>query len=259
MKINHVFPIAASFIAMAVTTHAAQTYSGNGATGFGGPVGTGSLSISDSAGGMTITLNRGAGSLNDDLVLYLDTQAGGFSDTSSFSDNGDGGRTAISGFNGGNPSRTVDSFAAGFGADYAISIENGFIGVFGLASGGNNSLNYLFGQGQSGNPNDPSYSITITAAQMSQIGLTAGSGQTFDFVGSLDSESAYRANETIGPSVTFPANGSDPNAGFNGSQVFTGDDAYTLVTAPDTGSTLLLLGTGLASLLVLGRRLSFLA
>jgi len=256
MKMNHILPIAASFIALAITAQATQTYNGNGATGFGGPVGTGSLTISDNAGGMTITLNRGSGSLNDDCVLYLDTQPGGFADTSQFSDSADGGRTAISGFNAGNPSRSLLTFAPGFDANYAISIENSFIGVFGLAAGGNGSLNYLFGAGQSGNNNAADFSITITPAQMSQIGLTADSGQTFSFVGSLDSDSAYRANETIGSSVTVPAGGSDPNAGFNGTQTFTGSDTYSLAVAPDASSTFLLLGAGLTAVLAFKRRLS---
>jgi hypothetical protein len=132
------------------------------------------------------------------------------------------------------------TFASGFQADYAISIENSFIGVFGLAAGGNNSLNYLFGQGQSGVDSDPSYSITLTAAQMAQIGLTAGSGQLFAFVGSFDSDTAYRANETIGPSITVPGDGSG-NAGFANPQTFTGSGSYQLVSSPEP-STLALLG-----------------
>src|SRR5438034_8711681 len=68
----------------------ATTYPGNGATGFGGTVGTGSLTVTDTTTTMTWTLNRRAGSLNDALIVYLDTIAGGFNDTSTFSDNGDG-------------------------------------------------------------------------------------------------------------------------------------------------------------------------
>jgi len=173
------------------TLGGAAVYNGNGATGFGGPVGTGNVTITDDASGMVITLNKGANGFNDALVLYLDTQPGGFSDTSLFSDNADGGRGAISGANSGNPSRSTVTFPGGFGADYGIAVENGFIGVFQLAPGGNGSLNFLFGQGQSGNNNAPSYSISISPAQMAQLGLIAESGQSFDFFGSYFSTSAY--------------------------------------------------------------------
>lgn len=218
----------------------AAVYPGNGATGFGGTVGTGSVGITDNASGMTVTFNRGAGSLNDVLVLYLDTTAGGFTDNLTFGDNGDGARTAISGTNNGNPSKTLVTLP--FAADYAIAIENGFIGVFGLTSGGNNSLNFQFGQAQSGNNNDPTFTINISAAQMAQIGLTAGSGQSFGFVGTYISNSAYRSNETIGTSITVPVDGSG-NAGFSNPQTFTQGLSYTLVSVPEPASIgLLVLG-----------------
>jgi hypothetical protein len=228
--------ISAAVIGLATSAQAA-VYPGNGATGFGGAIGTGSVDITDSAGGMTIKLNRGAGSLNDALVLYLDTQPGGFVDNLTFADNADGGRTAISGTNNGNPSKTLVSLP--FAADYALDIENGFIGVFGLASGGNGSLNFLFGQAQTGNPNDPTYSLNISPAQMAQLGLTANSGQSFEFVGSYISTSAYRSNETIGPSITVPADGAG-NAGFSNPQTFTQGLSYTLVPEPATIALLVL-------------------
>jgi hypothetical protein len=217
----------------------AATIPGNGATGFGGPVGTGSVTITDSPSGMAITLNRGTNTFNDDLVLYLDTQPGGFVDNAGFGDNSDGGRTAISGTNNGNPSKSLVSLP--FAADYAFSMENGFIGAFSLANGGNNSFTFLFGQAQSGNNSDPSYTINISPAQMLQMGLTAGSGQTFEFVGSYISTSAYRSNETIGTSITVPADGAG-NAGFSNPQTFTQSLSYTLVPEP-TSFGLFLLGS----------------
>ena len=219
----------------------ADTYPGNGATGFGGSVGTGSITITDTPTSLTLSFNRGAGQFNDALVLYIDSQAGGFTDNSSFGDNADGGREAISGTNNGNPSQTLVSLP--FAADYAMAIQNGFIGVFQLASGGNNSLVFLFGVAQSGNNSDASYSITLTAAQMAQIGLTAASGQSFQFVGSLISASAYRSNETIGASTTTPGDGSG-NAGFSNPQTFDSALSFTLVPEP---SVFALLGVGVTA------------
>ncbi len=239
--------------ALCLTASGQSTYLGNGASGFGSPVGSGNLMVSDTSSSLTLTFNRGTGAFNDDLVLYLDTQSGGFADTSAFGDNGDGGRTAISGANNGNPSRSLETFAPGFGADYAISIENGFIGVFQLAAGGNNSLNFLFGQSQSGNNSDASYSFTMSAAQMAQIGLIAGSGQTFNFDGTLISSSAYRSNETIGNSVTVPGDGPG-NAGFNNPQTFLQSLSYTLVPVPEPSSLALFGMSGLASFFLLHRR-----
>jgi hypothetical protein len=222
--------------------HADVIYNGNGMTGFGGPVGPGNVDISDDGTNITLTLNRGPGSLNDDLVIYIDSVAGGFPDTSTFFDNGDGGRTAISGFNGGNPSRTLVTFPSGFEADYALSIENSFIGLFGLASGGNNSLNYITGQGQSGNNNAPTFTITFP---ITALGITAG--QSFNFVGTLDASSAYRSNEAIGPS-----NAPGGNLGFTGELDFSGWDTYTTTPVPEPAS-LAMLG-GLATLLTFRRR-----
>jgi hypothetical protein len=161
VKIQRALPIKALFIGLAFSAQGQPYYSGNQNYGFGGSVGLGTLGVFDSPGQMVFTLYRGPGAFTNDCVLYLDTKPGGFTDTSLFSDNGDGARTAISGFNAGKASRTVVNFSPGFGADYAISIQNSFIGVYQLVAGGNNSLNYLFGQAQSGNSLASSYSITI--------------------------------------------------------------------------------------------------
>ena len=232
--------------AACVSTASAATYSGNGATGFGGPVGTGSLAINDSLADMSFTLNRGAGNHNDVLVVYLDTQPGGFANTSLFTDSADGGRTAVSGATA--TSRTTVNFAAGFGADYALSIENGFIGVFGLAENGSHT--FLFGEGQSGGNSAPSYTLNLNAAQMAQIGITAGSGETFSFVGTLISPTAYRSDETIGASTTIGADGG-PNPGSNNPLTFT--ESLTFTTVPEPG-TITLGVLGAVAALMYGKR-----
>src|SRR5258708_27704366 len=79
----------------------AATYSGNGNSGFGGPIGLGSLTLTDDGTTVFGTVNKGPNGFNAVLVIYIDSQAGGFSDTSGFADGGDGLRKAISGFDGG--------------------------------------------------------------------------------------------------------------------------------------------------------------
>src|SRR4051812_17944599 len=85
----------------------AVNYSGNGNNGFGGAIGGSNLSITDSAGALHFTLTLGAAATSmsgNDLVLYVDSQAGGFSNTSGFTDASDGGRRATSGTDGTNRS-----------------------------------------------------------------------------------------------------------------------------------------------------------
>src|SRR2546422_11430875 len=54
-----------------VRTVSATIYNGNGATGFGGPIGNGSLSISDDgAGNITITTNAAGGNLGGHNVAF---------------------------------------------------------------------------------------------------------------------------------------------------------------------------------------------
>jgi hypothetical protein len=222
-----------------------MSYAGNGASGFGSEIGNGTLVLSDDGTNLTVTVERGSGNFNDDAVLYIANGAGTFGDTSLFFDNGDGGRTAVSGANTGNPSQTVATFPAGFLADYAISTENTYMGLFGLAAGGNNSLNFITGASQSGSNTSPSYSVTFPLAD---IGITGG--QTFQILGSLISTTAYRSNETFGASITVPGDGAG-NAAFSNPQVFSSALSYTTTETPEP-ATLGALGVG--ALLALGRR-----
>src|SRR4051794_25579671 len=155
----------------------AATYPGNGATGFGGPIGNGSIDVTDNgAGNLTFTVNPAGGNLGGNAaVLYLDTQPGGAADTAGLSDTADGGRSIVSGVNAGNPSRSVVTFPAGFGADYGIAIEpNVFEGVFDI---NNTPANFNFVTGNAIATNGP-YSVTVTRAQ---LGL--GPTDPFSFVG----------------------------------------------------------------------------
>ena len=214
----------------------AAIYNGNGATGFGGPIGNGNLAVTaDGAGNVTFTLNNAGSFSGNDLVVYIDSVAGGFANTSQFADNGggdtDGGRTAISAESNTAGTRENVSFPTGFGADYALEFENDtYDGLFQLNAGGDLAFNYITGNGPStvGGP----YVVTVP---LSDLGLTTGQG--FSFVGNLISTTAYGSNETIGSSVVTSAPGSSPNAGATGSIAFTSADVFgTPVAVPEPAS-----------------------
>src|SRR3989475_12654611 len=100
MKTSLKSSIAAGVVLLSFSAVAA-TYPGNGNSGFGGAIGLGSLTLTDNGTTVFGTVNKGPGPFNDALVIYLDSVGGGFTDTSGFSDAGDGLRKAISGFDGG--------------------------------------------------------------------------------------------------------------------------------------------------------------
>src|SRR5439155_22200056 len=120
------------------------------------------------------------------LVLYVDTKSGGVNDTSTLTDTADGGRTAISGFNSSNPSRTVATFAPGLNADYAITLEPGvFSGLYDLSNPAN--FPFVAAGGLSGSGTGPfTFSYTRT-------NLALGPTDSFSFEGTLISTNAYRS------------------------------------------------------------------
>jgi len=251
-----VVAVALSSASVAQTT--SQVYSGNGNSGFGGVIGTGSLSVTNNtAGNLVFTLTKGSANFNDALVLYIDSIAGGFIDTLSFNDQADLLRQAISGASGGSTgidanTRSIISFNNGFTANYAIALDQNFAGLWQLNSGGNNSLAFVTAANLI--PTATATSATYTwNINVTDIGLTANSEQSFAFVGTyLNASNSFRSNEAIGFSIGSinPGNGgigSYPNT------IATGEVTFQTVPEPST-YCMALAGLACAGYLVRRRR-----
>ena len=239
-------PVFASLTLAVALSASAATYPGNGNGGFGGPVGLGSLILTDDGTTVSGTFNKGPNGMNDVLVLYIDSVAGGFADTSGFADGADGLRKAISGFDGGG-NRSLLTFASGFSPDYAIALgpsSDNFGGLWGLANGGANSLNFInsVNLAPTGNSGSPTYTFSFSLAN---VGLTPGAGQSFELFGTYTSNSGYRSDEAL------PGN----DVGSQGWNPFlqTAFVTYNTLAVPEP-STFALAGLGIAALLCARRR-----
>ncbi|HRH49635.1 MAG TPA: hypothetical protein PLP23_12845 [Panacibacter sp.] len=184
----------------------ATNYPGNGNSGFGGSVGTGSLDVTSDGTNISFKLNRGSGDMENVLVIYIDSKAGGFASTSGFTDAGDGLRKAISGYtvfdNNGGSGRATMNFNSDFNPEYAIAFQpykNGYTGVSLLVELSNTAHTFISNPDFTNNNTTTAtdYTVTINAAQ---IGLT--SSVNFKFIATLISATGYRSNEAIGDPMT---------------------------------------------------------
>ena len=89
-------------------------------------VSQGTLTLSGTAGSaINFNFTRGgadSATMGNYLVLFLDTQAGGYNSTVNFTPNGNDAQRAISGLSSSGTSRSTANFANGFLADYALVI-----------------------------------------------------------------------------------------------------------------------------------------
>lgn len=243
-------PVLIAVIASASMVHAA-TYLGNGKTGFGGPVGNGSLTFTDDGTTLFGTINN---NLGDELVIYIDSKAGGFTTTSTFTDTGGGGdilRKATSGYDG--TLRATLNFAAGFGADLALAIspvQAQFGALFTLDTVGN------FTYGSNGSNGSLNLTPTGTATgpftfsiALANLGVTPGS--SFDFISTYGNfhNDIYRSNEAYVTTFTGTTN-PDNNFGTN-TATATSFSTY-ITTVPEPSAFAMLLGG--AGLLITRRR-----
>lgn len=185
------------------------TINGNGNSGFGGPVGNGSLEISVNDSIITFKVIRGnPGDFNDFLVIYISNgSTGRRAIDDQLSDNNDAHRRAIS-LRGG----AGVTFSGGFMATHAIALNAGggsFCGLWSIpatGSVGNGGLNFINGTSGPSSRTFTNYSFSIN---YSNIGLT--SGDPFSVVcvygnpNDINNE-MFLSNEMIGT----PYTGSNP-------------------------------------------------
>jgi hypothetical protein len=160
-------------------TAAIYTYTGNGLPS-DGAVSGGSLQLTDNGTTVSATFYRGPGSFSENLVLFIDSVAGGFSSTSGFSDTYNPITRNISGVNSDASSRSIAAFASGFTADYAVVVgyNNPNGGLYQLANGGAESMTRIGNVAL--NPGDSQNSSSYTFSfGLSDIGLPSGSGNYF--------------------------------------------------------------------------------
>lgn len=183
-------------------------FAGNGGASFGGAIGKGSLAVTDDGTTLTFVLTRGAGGLNDGLVIYLDSKKGGFSTTETFDDKEDEGRKAISGFDG--THRSVVNFTAGFEADYAISVASNYAELFALSQTGPH--NWV----ESGNikPKGDGNAAKFTFA-FKRASLDAAPGPIKLSTTYVNPKDGYRSNEVVGNTLTGASADDNKNFGYN--------------------------------------------
>ena len=197
----------------------AATYNGNQATGFGGPFGNGLLALTSSGGTVSGTITPGnnvsatTGQLYDEAVIYIDSQAGGFANTSTFTaalqvnGNVDFLQQAAAGTNG--TVRATLNFATGFGADYVIALspQNAAFGAL-YAITATGGLNFLQSINLAPTGTVGPYTFNFSLANI-------GSPNSFGFSTTyLNAHNdIFRSNEAIGNTITDltnPANTNNP-------------------------------------------------
>ncbi len=169
-------------------------YSGDGT---GGPIGGGQLYMEDRGSYVRCTLTKGAGQVQNNIVFFIDSVAGGYADTSGFTDISGPQQRAISGFNG--TDRATAYFASGFRADYALALRIDYGGyMYGLTP----DADGLFVRGQNAwfdpyyNPNSGTYTFNI---YWNDIGLgdVAPGSRGFRFETAYVYDTGYRYLETM--------------------------------------------------------------
>ncbi|BAO56007.1 T9SS type A sorting domain-containing protein [Nonlabens marinus] len=193
-----------------IALQAQVNYSGNGNTGFGGPVGPSSLQFSDNGTTVTGTFTKGTSdNFNNEMVIYIDSKSGGFSSTVNFNDpnSGDKLRRSIAGYGGfDGASRSVVNFPSGFEADYAIAINTGFGGLWQLIE--NAEFPFIDGVGNPANNTDTSFTFSF---DWSELGISNSNNFKFviTYMDGFGGNGVFRSDEGYGDGLPSGNPGTD--------------------------------------------------
>lgn len=185
----------ASAQALTLAGPGAQTFANGAGSGFGGPLGSGSITMNVSGGNLNVTFSNRTSLSNGDVVaVFLDTRSGGFTDAQ-MNDTADGGRNVLT-----NLTRELpDNFP--IVPDFGIIFGN-FGAVFFELNAGNTPGHLNFLQFDGGG------TATLSLA-------TLGASTNIDWFAALAGESGYLSNETLPAQPGINANG---NIGFGDGQ-----------------------------------------
>jgi hypothetical protein len=215
------------------------SYTGGGG-GFGGTLGSGTVYFQSDATNLYFGFQPG-NNVQDNVVVHLDTRAGGFTDAD-MNDTADPGRNLLS-----NLTRDVDDpFPTGFVPDYGL-VVGGFGMVLFELNAGNTPGHLIFKQFDGTfTGNNPALAREI-AIPKANLGNPAGA---INFLASYGSDTNFMSNESI-PAEVFNAGG---NPGFDngGSPVLRENyDQFNMIPEP---SSLTLLAIGALGFLLRRRQ-----
>ncbi|MBS1706043.1 MAG: PEP-CTERM sorting domain-containing protein [Armatimonadetes bacterium] len=202
----------------------ATNYGNGGGSGFGGTLGAGMISMDADALNVNFGFT-GGNALNDVVVVYIDSKAGGFDDAS-MSDTSDGGRSVISNL----AKDSTELFPTGFLADYAVIFGSFGSVSFELTGGTHNFLAY-----------QPGREVNIARNLLDNGSSSFG----FNWFAAYCSESGWLSNESM------PADSvnSMSNPGFNTGNPGIQYSNYNRFEAVPEPATLAALGFGIAAAL----------
>lgn len=201
--------------------YAANFMNGGGA-GFGGTLGNGRISMDADASNVHFGFTEG-NSLNDIVVVYIDSKSGGFDDAS-MSDTSDGGRRVISDL----ARDSQEQFPTGFLADYAVIFGSFGSVTFELTGGTHNFMSFQSGR-------------EVSIARNLLDGGSANFG--FNWFAAYSSDSGFLSNESM-PSLASLNGISNP--GFNWGGQYATYNRFEAVPEP---ASMTALGLGVAALL----------